>query len=341
MQSTLIHRLKTSIFLFITFSFILAVTFSCSPKKPLVGFMVPHTNMKRYLIEKEEFSKMILGSGADVLFMDAGNDEQKQIQQFDELIDKGIDIVVLDPVNRFNAAQMVRKAHDKGIKVISYDRLISNADVDAYVSFDAKMTGRQMAEYVLKLRPNGNYMILGGDKTDINAIGIDLGQQQALETSIKSGTIKVVYNVYLEKWSADDAKFEVENYIKLTGNIPDVILAASDGVSNGVVDALIEKKLQGKVLVTGNGGELGACKNIVLGNQTMTVYKPVKKLAVLAASLAIKMLKNDKTSDLLKTSMSNGFKDVPSCLLETIPVDTANLRSTVLADGMVTEEELK
>jgi D-xylose transport system substrate-binding protein len=303
--------------------------------------MLPHVTMKRYLIEKEEFIKKVNSENIEVLFEEAGNDEEKQVQQFNELLDKGIDILVLDPVNRFNAAQMVRKAHNKGIKVISYDRLISNSDVDAYVSFDAKMIGKQMTDYMLRLKPEGNYIILGGDKTDINAIGIDQGQQQALESSVKNGKVKVTYKIFLEKWSSDDAKFEVNNYIKLTGKIPDVIIASSDGVSKGVVEALVQHDLQGKVLVTGNGGESVICKNILLGYQTMTVYKPVKKLALLAADIAIKMLKNENVSDKLSTSVNNGLIDVPSCLLETIPVDASNLREKILADGMVTENDLK
>jgi D-xylose transport system substrate-binding protein len=120
-----------------------------------------------------------------------------------------------------------------------------------------------------------------------------------------------------------------------------VILAAADGVSKGAIDALIDHNLEGKVLVTGNGGEVTTCKNILKGYQTMTVYKPVKKMALLAAELAWKMLHNDKFGEILNTKMNNGLIDVPACLMETTPIDGKNLKSTVMADGMVTEEELK
>jgi D-xylose transport system substrate-binding protein len=315
-------------------------TYSCNQRKPVVGLMFPHVTMKRYLIEKEIIAKKVSEAGCEFIFSEAQNDEEKQIQQFNDIIDK-VDILILDPVNRFNAAQMVRKAHEKGIKIISYDRLISNAEVDAFITFDPVAIGKQMTDYVLKLIPTGNYIIIGGDKTDLNAIGIEQGQQIALETAIKNGNVKVTYKTFIEKWSADDAKFEVKNYLKLSGKTPDVILAAADGVSKGVVDALIEYHLQGSVLVTGNGGEVATCKNILLGNQVMTVYKPVKKLAKLAVDLSLKMLKDEKTDDILKSKINNGLIDVPSGLLETITVDAANLKSTVMADGLVTEEELK
>jgi D-xylose transport system substrate-binding protein len=297
--------------------------------------------MKRYHVEKEEFTRRANELGAEVLFAEANNDEEAQITQFNELLSKGINILVLDPVNRFNAAQIVRKAHENGIKVISYDRLISNCDVDAYVTFDAQMIGRQMTEYAMKLKPEGNYIILGGDKADINAIGIDIGQQKAIESSVKSGKIKVSYSMFLEKWSADEAAFEVKKFIQLSNSIPDVILAGGDNISKGSVLALIDLNLQGKVIITGNGGEVYACNYIMKGYQTMTVYKPVKKLALLAAELADNMLKGIDVSNTLNSKLYNGTMDVPSCMLTTIPVDASNVRSTVLADGMVTEEELK
>jgi D-xylose transport system substrate-binding protein len=329
---TLSFKLSCILFLFFT---------ACSKEKVVVGFMLPNMISTRYSIEKDEFTKKINELGADVIFMNADNDEATQINQFDELMSRGIDILILDPVNRFNAAQMVRRAHDKGIKVISYDRLISNSDVDAYVTFDAKMIGTQMAEYVLRLKPEGNYVILGGDKMDINAVGIDQGQQEIIEPAVKSGKIKITYRIFIEKWSNEDARYEMLNYSKLTELKPDVILAASDGIAKGVVEALKENGFQGKVLVTGNGGEAATCKNIMLGYQVMTVYKPVKKLAVLAADLVFKMLNKENVNNILTSTMYNGKIDVPSSLLETIPVDASNLRSTVLADGMVTEEDLK
>ena len=311
-----------------------------SSNKPLVGFMLPHMTIQRYKTEKEEFAKKINELGGEVLFEEANNDAQKQIGQLDSLLNEGIDILVLDPVNRFTAAQMVRKAHAKGVKVISYDRLISNSDVDAFVSFDPWMTGRQMTEAVTRLKPEGNYIILEGDKTDLNAIGIDEGQQKVLEPFIKSGKIKVKYKVFIDKWASDDAYFEVKRYIDLSGDIPDVILASSDGLARGTIDLLKEYNLEGKILVTGQGGEIFACKNMMKGYQVMTVYKPVKKLADLAAELAFKMLHNEKTDDILTSTVNNGFMPVPTHLLVTIPVTAENIRSIIVADGMIKESDL-
>jgi D-xylose transport system substrate-binding protein len=202
--------------------------------------MLPNMNAMRYEIERKEFTSKMNRFGVDVIFEQADNDEQKQLVQLESLISQGIEIPVLDPVNRFTAAQMVRKAHSKGIKVISYDRLISNSDVDAFISFDPWMTGSQMTEVVTRLKPEGNYIILGGDKADLNAIGIDEGQQKVLEPFIKSGKIKVKYKIFIEKWAADEAFYEVGKFIDLFGDEPDVILASSDVLALGTVNLLKE-----------------------------------------------------------------------------------------------------
>jgi D-xylose transport system substrate-binding protein len=302
--------------------------------------MLPHTNIQRYIIEKEEFTARCKQLGADVLFKQANNDDRLQTQQLDSLLNAGVAIIVLDPVNRFTAAEMVRKAHRAGVKVISYDRLISNIDVDAFLSFDPWMTGEQMTNAVIKLRPEGTYVILGGDKSDLNVIGIDEGQQKVLKPYIESKKIDVGYKVFIDKWGYDDAFHEVNQYLNLAGKLPDAIVASSDLLAKGAIDALAKHQATGKVLVTGQGGELFACQNIVKGNQLMTVYKPVKKLADLAAELSIKMMKHDDVEGILTMTIHNGYGDIPSQLLVTIPVDSSNIRATIVASGMVSEKDL-
>jgi len=146
--------------------------------------------IKRYPIERDVFTAKVRELGGEVIFMSADNDEIKQSQQLKEIISKGIDILVLDPVNRFRAAEMVRIAHKEGIKVISYDRLIANCDVDVFMTFDANAIGNQMTQYALNKVPQGKYFILGGDKTDMNAVMIDNSIEKTLSSHVKSGKNK-------------------------------------------------------------------------------------------------------------------------------------------------------
>src|SRR5690606_38206888 len=98
------------------------------------------------------------------------NDHDKQFSQVKEAIDEGITILILIPVNAEKAIEIVDYAHAKDNKVISYDRLVLNANVDYYISFDPIKVGRVEAEYAVNLRPEGNYMILKGPLKDYNAV---------------------------------------------------------------------------------------------------------------------------------------------------------------------------
>jgi D-xylose transport system substrate-binding protein len=312
---------------------------SCKNSVPVIGFMLPHMTAKRYNIERDVFTKKVRELGGDVIFMSADNDEAKQSEQVKELLNKNIDVLVLDPVNRFKAAEMVRAAHQKGIKVISYDRLIANSDVDKFMTFNAFDIGAQMCEYAINKMPIGKFFILGGDKMDMNAVMIDDAVVKFLSPSVKSDKINIVYKTFIDKYAADDAEFQVTRYLNLSQEVPDVVIASSDMLALGALNAFKKFGLEGKVIITGQNAELFACKNILQGQQAMTIYKPVKKLAEMAAELSVKMAKGENVDDSFQSKIFNGNKDVASTLLKVITIDVKNLK-IIVADGMISEADL-
>jgi len=312
---------------------------SCSKKEPKVGFLFPNFIQKRYIKEKGFFTQKITQLGGSVIFMSADNDDNKQVQQAKDIIDQGINVLVVNSVNATTAAAIVRIAHTKNIPVIAYDRLIRNCDLDYFLSFDNEKVGELMATYVTKIKPVGKYILLGGDKGDQNAIWVKGGQLRTLDPMIKSGKISIVYNIYIEDWSGENAKNEIRKYLDLSLEKPDVILSSYDGMSTSVIDLLTEYNLNKLVLVTGQDAEIEACRNIVKGNQVMTVYKSLKDLAYKAAELSMKISKGEKISD-VSVIINNGQADVTSLLLKPVVVDKDNIKSTVIADGFFTEDEI-
>ena len=313
---------------------------SCKTSGPKIGFMLPHMNSKRYLVERDVFIAKVKELGGQVLFMQADNDEEKQIEQLKEIIKEGIDILVLDPVNRFRGAEMVRIAHNKGIKVISYDRLVANCDVDAMVTFDANAIGKKMADYAINKRPNGNYIILSGDKSDINAVLIYSAVEKALEPSVKSGNIKILFRSYVEKYAMEETENNVTLCMNLSMQEPAAIITANDAMAQGAINALKKAELDGQVIVTGQNADLYGCKNILAGKQAITIYKPVKKMASTTAEIAVKLTKGEKVSNFFKAILNNGSIDVPSIFLDVITVDASNMKTTVIADGFYSEAEI-
>jgi D-xylose transport system substrate-binding protein len=294
----------------------------------------------RFKKEKVYFTQKLEELGGEAMVMSAEYDDKVQISQAKELIDKGAKVLIVNCLNLNTAAAIIRDAHDNNVKVIAYDRLIRNCDLDYYLTFDNEKVGKLMADYITKIKPEGNYIILGGDKGDQNAVWVKKGQLDALATFVNAKKINIVYNNFVEDWSGENAQNEIRKYLDLSRNIPDVVLSSYDGMSTGVIDLFKEYKIApGRVLVTGQDAELAACRNIVEGYQTMTIYKSVKTLAYKAAEIAMKISRHEKIQE-ATGRISNGQKDVPTILLEPVTVDINNLKTTVIADGFHTESEI-
>jgi D-xylose transport system substrate-binding protein len=322
---------------FTLFFFIIALFFSCKSKNELkVGFLFPNFTDARYLKDRDFFSAKFKSLGGSVEFGDANNDAQKQEKQAEEMIKNGANVLVITSVNQNTAASIVRMAKGKGVKVICYERLIQNADVDYFIAYDHYEVGKIQAQYALSKIPQGNYVILCGDKRDNNAELIMKGQTEVIS---KSSAAKVIYKAYIEDWSEENAYKEMQKVLDLCNEKVDAVLAANDGISAGAIKALSEIQPDYPVITTGLDADLSACKRIMGAQQSMTVYKSFKVQGEMAAELAYKILKGEKISE-AKSSTDNGSKQVPSILLVPVGVDQANIKSTIVADGFYTEKQL-
>jgi D-xylose transport system substrate-binding protein len=314
---------------------------SCSNTNQMkVGFLFPNMVASRFIKEKAYFSEKIKELGGEALVTSADYDAQKQINQASELIEQGAKVLVVNPLNLNTAAVIIRDAHAHNVPVIAYDRLIRNCDLDFFLTFDNVKVGKLMADYATKIKPEGKYILLGGDKADQNAVWVKKGQLDALAPSINSGKIKVVFDVYVEDWSGENAKYIMKKFFDLSGDMPDAILSSYDGMSTGVIELFNDYNIKpDQIIVTGQDAELPACRNIVKGYQTMTIYKSVKNLAYKAAELSMKLINKEKiSSSEIKTF--NGKIEVPTVLLDPVVVDKSNMKTTVIADGFINESDL-
>jgi D-xylose transport system substrate-binding protein len=250
-----------------------------------------------------------------------------------------VQVLVVVPHNGKTAATIVESAHKAGVPVIAYDRLIRDCDLDYYVAFDAVRIGEFQADYLVKRKPKGNYVVIEGSQTDNNAAILREGQMKVLKPYVDKGDIKIVADQWAPDWSPIEALKIMENALTRNKNQVDAILCSNDGMAGGVIQALTEQKLAGKVLVTGQDGDLAACQRILAGTQSMTIYKPLKFEAGKAAEVAVMLAQKTPLTE--KTvSVNNGKKDVPSILLDTTQVDKDNLDATIIADGFQKKEEV-
>ncbi len=185
-------------------------------------------------------------------------------------------MLVVAPHNAKTTATIVEAAHKLKVPVIAYDRLILDSDVDLYISFDNVKVGELQAEYLVKRKPTGNYVLIGGAPTDNNARLFRDGQMNILKPLVDKGDIKVVADQWAKDWQPVEALKITENALTKNNNQVDAVVASNDGIAGAAIQALGEQKLAGKVLVSGQDAELAGCQRVAAGTQSMTIYKPIR-----------------------------------------------------------------
>ncbi|MGA9997209.1 MAG: substrate-binding domain-containing protein [Pyrinomonadaceae bacterium] len=302
-----------------------------------IGFSMDTLKEERWQRDKELVEARAKELGAQIDIQVANGDDSVQTKQCDNLLTKGIDVLIVAPHNGEIAASIVEAAHRQKVPVISYDRLIKNSDVDLYVSHQVEKMGEMQGDYALKHAPKGNYVLIGGSQTDNNALLLRKGQMNVLKPAADRGDIKIVTEQYAREWLASEALRITEDSLTKTGNDIQAIVASNDGTAGGAISAL-PASLVGKVVVTGQDAALDACQRIAEGKQTMTIYKPIKPLADSAVDSAIKLAHGEKLN--APDKINNGKIDVPAILQEPKSVDKSNMMDTVVKDGYHKFEEV-
>ncbi|WP_397386636.1 D-xylose ABC transporter substrate-binding protein [Paenibacillus roseipurpureus] len=307
-------------------------------QKVVVGLSIDTLLEERWQKDRDLFKAAVEKLGASIEVQAANGDDAKQLSQAENLISQGVDVLVVVPHNAEVASAIVQKAHQSGIKVISYDRLIVNSDVDLYISFDNEKAGELQAKAIVSKVPKGNYVLIEGADTDNNAHMFKKGQMNILKPFVERGDITIVYDQATKEWKPANALANMELALRANRNNVQAVVAANDATAGGVIQALAAQSMAGKIPVSGQDAELAAAQRIVEGTQTMTVYKPIRKLAETAAELAVKMAKGENVH--ADKKVNNKKIDVPSILLDPIAVDRTNMDATIIADGFHTHEDV-
>lgn len=329
--------MKTRLYFLLILTVGMGILTSCS--KPVrVGFLMDESTSGRWLKDKELFTSHIESLGGEVIFRASEGNISKQAELANEMLNEGVDILVLVPSDQYEAAKIVLAAHKKGIPVISYDRLVKNCNLDFYISFDHVNVGELQADYLSKACPEGNYAILGGAIYDNNSFFLRLGQLNVLQPYVDKGDIKIVYDNYAQVWSPEEGYRMMKECLKKNKKI-NAVLAANDRLAGGAIHALEEAGLKDKIFVSGMDADLEAVQRVFGGTQSMTVYKPIEAIAVKAAELAMQIAQTN-TIPQTNLSINNGVKQIPSLLLPAMVVNRETIDLTVIADGYLEENKI-
>lgn len=296
--------------------------------------------LERWIRDRDVFVSTAEKLGATVNVQNANGDVEKQKVQIEKFIEDEMDVIVIVAVDCYQLTEEVTKARNAGIDVISYDRMIQGCSTDLYITVDNEAVGELMAQTMIdRLPEGGNVVMLCGPQADTNSLDVVDG----FKNGIQDSNLTVVKEIYVKSWTPENG-FAAANEALLDAEDVDAVMCGNDGLAGYAIKALSEKQLAGKVVVVGQDADLEACQRVVEGTQTMTVYKPIERLAKVAAQCAVKMAKGETVvgEEVGRTATKrtmDGY-EVPYWALPPIAVTVENMDDIIIDLGFHLRDEV-
>ena len=309
--------------------------------KVKIGLSFSDFATERWPIENAQMVQLLQKDGYEVISQEADHDVKLQNDQIDNMVAQGVKGLIIIAEDGDAAVTSVNKAAAAGIPVISYDRLIKTDKIAAYLSFDNVAVGSAEADGVMKAlglpgsttwtKANPAKVVMsGGSPTDNNAILVRQGQMAVVQPFVDQGLIKIVADQWVDNWDATKAEQMMENILTAQQNKIDAVVASNDGTALGELQAMKAQGLWGKVPISGQDATADGCNSIVLGGQTVTVFKDTRLLAPMAVKM-IEALVTNKPLD------SFGLKSFTLAALTNDKTKTGNVQALFLPVVEVTK----
>ncbi|MBT8166367.1 MAG: substrate-binding domain-containing protein, partial [Acidimicrobiia bacterium] len=299
---------------------------------------------------KEAFEAAGLSEGTDFTIVNAEGDTTAQLAQAENAAADNASVVLMVNLDSGSGATIIDTLQADGIKVIDYDRLTIEGDgADLYVSFDNVQVGRTMAEIMTPvidgLGGTPQIVMLNGGPTDNNATLFRQGYFETVEAKVADGSWELAAEQAVPGWDNQEAQTIMDQILVSIDNNVDAIFAANDGLGNSAANA-VENAGLGQVPISGQDATAAGMQNLLLGRQLMSVYKPIKNEAGVAAAAALALARGESLDsvtsefDFVSGTINNGTNDIPFFALTPIGVTADNIAETVIADGFRTVEEI-
>jgi putative multiple sugar transport system substrate-binding protein len=332
-----------------------------SPAQKYVGIAMPTQSTQRWNQDGGNMKTMFEQAGYKVDLQFGEDIVENQIAQIENMITKGVNILIIAPIDGDSLADVVDKAAEQKIPVIAYDRLIRNTpNISYYATFDNFKVGVIQGNYIIEKmglkdgKGPFNIELFGGDPADNNAGFFYNGAMSVLQPYIDNGQLRVKSGqtgmdvVGTPGWSASAAQARMDNILTgfySDGSRVDIILAPADLLSYGLISS-VKSIGYGSPnlpipLITGQDAEIAAIKYIISGEQAQTIFKDTRELAKKVVEMVEAVLSGRKAEVNDTSTYDNGKKVVESYLLEPVSVDINNYKEILVDSGYYTEAQLR
>jgi len=295
--------------------------------------------------------------------VNAEGDATQQQSQAEQAIADGATVILLVSLDTGSGATIIDMAKEAGVQVVEYDRFNTGGSGGAaYVSFDNVQVGATMAEILepaidaLPADPKRVVMLNGGEE-DNNSFLFKQGYEATVTEHVDAGDWELVADQFTPGWDNQEAQRIMEQILVDANNDVNAVFAANDGLANSAINAMEAAGLDVTgIPVSGQDATVAGIQNILLGKQTMTVYKPIEAEAKVAAAVALALRAGEDISSVESefefsvigieaetgqpAEAAEGEGIVPYIALVPVGVTVDNIADTVIADGFRTVEEV-
>lgn len=339
---------------------VLTASLAAQAAAETVGIAMPTKSSARWISDGESMVRQFEEAGYDTDLQYAEDDIPTQLSQIENMIVKGVDVLVIASIDGTTLSSALQQAADLGIEVIAYDRLIrGSANVDYYATFDNFKVGVLQAQYIvdaLELEDGDgpyNIELFGGSPDDNNAYFFYNGAMSILQPYIDNGQLVVrsgqtgMDTVSTLRWDGSVAQARMDNLLSAyySDARVDAVLSPYDGLSIGIISSLKGVGYGSGDLpmpvITGQDAEVPSVKSILAGEQTMTVFKDTRELARVTVGMVDALFRGTEPEINDTSTYDNGVKVVPSYLLEPVSVDADNWEEVLVDSGYYSEDEIR
>lgn len=344
-----------------TFAGCTSKTTSGSENANLIGVSMPTKSLQRWNQDGANMKKQLEEKGYKVELQYAENDVNTQVAQIENMITKGVKVLVIAPIDGSALTDVLAKAHEAGIRVIAYDRLIMNTpNVDYYATFDNFKVGVIQGQYVeekLGLKEGKgpfNIEIFGGSPDDNNAKFFYAGEMSVLQPYIDSGKLVVksgqieFSKIAIPGWKSEGAQARMDNLITAyysDGTKLDAVVSPNDSLAIGIIAALknvgygsADKPFP---IITGQDCDKPNVIAMINGEQSMSVFKDTRTLAAKVVEMVTALIEGKDAPVNDTETYNNGVKVVPSFLCEPVFADKDNYKEILIDSGYYKESDLQ
>ena len=329
--------------------------------KGYVGIAMPTKSSARWISDGDNMVKKFQEAGYETDLQYAEDDIPNQLAQIENMITKGVDVLVIAAIDGTTLTSALANADAAGIEVVAYDRLIRDSEnVDYYATFDNFQVGVQQANTLvegLKERfPDAkpwNVELFGGSPDDNNAYFFYNGAMSVLQPLIDSGDIAIpsgqmgMDTVGTLRWDGAVAQARMDNLLSAnyTGQKIHGVLSPYDGLSIGIISSLngvgYGSGDMPMPIVTGQDAEVPSVKAILRGDQYSTIFKDTRALAEVTVGMVDALLAGGEPEINDTETYDNGVKVVPAYLLEPVPVTEANWEKVLIDSGYYSRDQIE